>query len=141
MRIAVAGGTGTVGRYVVDAAQSRAHEVTVLSRSHGVELRGGDGLQAALDGVQVIVDVTNPGPRDRPAVAAFFTEIAARLQSAGAEAHVKRIITLSIVGIDAAPENSCYSAKLHQEQAILAGPLPATVLRATQFHEFAVQTL
>jgi uncharacterized protein YbjT (DUF2867 family) len=141
MRIAVAGGTGTVGRYVVDIAQSRGHTVIVLSRSHGVDLRVGSGLQPALAGADVIIDVTNPGQQDRPAAAAFFTEIAARLQAAAAEAHVQRIITLSIVGIDAAPENSYYSAKLRQEQAILAGPLPATVLRATQFHEFAVQTL
>jgi uncharacterized protein YbjT (DUF2867 family) len=141
MRIAVAGGTGTVGSYVIEAAQARGHEVTVPSRSHGVELRSGSGLQAALDGVQVIVDVTNPGSTDRPAATAFFTEIAAQLQAAGAEAQVERIITLSIVGIDAAPDNDYYSAKLRQEQAILAGPLPATVMRATQFHEFAVQTL
>jgi uncharacterized protein YbjT (DUF2867 family) len=141
VRIAVAGGTGTVGRYAVDAAQARGHEVTVLSRSRGVDVHSGSGLQLALDGVHVIVDVTNPGSADRPAAAAFFTGIAARLQAAGAEAHVKRIVTLSIVGIDAAPDNAYYSAKVQQEQAILAGPLPATVLRATQFHEFAVQTL
>jgi uncharacterized protein YbjT (DUF2867 family) len=141
MRIAVAGGSGLVGRYVVDVARSRGHEVAVLSRSNGVDLRFGGGLQAALDGADAIIDVTNPSASDRPAAAAFFTEIAARLQTAGAEAHVQRIITLSIVGIEAAPDNSYYSAKLRQEQATLDGPVPATVMRATQFHEFAVQTL
>jgi uncharacterized protein YbjT (DUF2867 family) len=89
----------------------------------------------------VIVDVTNPGRGDRPAAAAFFTEIASQLHAAGAEAQVERIITLSIVGIDYAPNNAYYSAKLRQEHATLAGPLPATIMRATQFHEFAVQTL
>jgi uncharacterized protein YbjT (DUF2867 family) len=141
MRIAVAGGTGTVGHYVVDVAQARGHQVVVLSRSRGVDLRSGGGLEAALRGAQVIVDVANPGPDDRPAAAAFFTDVATHLQAAAAEAHVQRIVTLSIVGIDAAPNNAYYSAKVRHENTALAGPVPATVMRATQFHEFAVQTL
>jgi uncharacterized protein YbjT (DUF2867 family) len=34
-----------------------------------------------------------------------------------------------------------YAGKLRQEELVLNGPVPATVLRATQFHEFAVQLL
>jgi uncharacterized protein YbjT (DUF2867 family) len=141
MRIAVAGGTGLVGRYVVDFARKAQHEVVVLSRSQGIDLRSGDGLDVALKGANAIIDVTNPSGVDRADARAFFAEITARLQSVGASHHVAHLVTLSIVGIDRAPGSSYYAAKLHQEEIALAGPLPATVLRATQFHEFPVQML
>jgi uncharacterized protein YbjT (DUF2867 family) len=141
MRIAVAGGSGLVGRHVVEAAQRRGHEVVVLSRSNGIDVRTGTALESALDGVAAIVDVTNPksGERDRPMD--FFADVAARLQSVGAACQVSHIVTLSIVGIERAPASRYYAAKLRQEQISLGGPVPATVLRATQFHEFAIQML
>ncbi|MCC7106112.1 MAG: NAD-dependent epimerase/dehydratase family protein [Chloroflexi bacterium] len=141
MRIAVAGGTGVVGRYVVEAAEAAGHEVVVLSRSRGVDLRSGEGLQAALDGVEAIVEVTNAGTIEREAATAFFTEVSGRLQAVGAARGVGHIVTLSIVGIERAPESPYYAAKLRQEEVALAGPVPATVLRATQFHEFPVQVM
>jgi uncharacterized protein YbjT (DUF2867 family) len=139
MRIAIAGGTGLVGRYVVDSAQGSGHQVVVLSPSRGVDVRTGRALDAALDGVDVIVDVTNPGAADRDSPMAFFSDVASRLQSGGSARHVGRIVTLSITGIERAAENKYYAAKLRQEEIALGGPVPATVLRATQFHEFAVQ--
>ncbi len=141
MRIAVAGGTGMVGHYVVQAAQARGHDVIVLSRAHGVDLRTGQGLESALDGATVIIDVTNPSTTQGEAASAFFTEVPSRLQAVGAAHGVQHLISLSIVGIDRAPAHGYYAAKLRQEQVTLAGPVPATVMRATQFHEFAVQML
>jgi uncharacterized protein YbjT (DUF2867 family) len=141
MRIAVAGGSGLVGRHVVDAAQHQGHQVVVLSRSNGIDVRSGQALASALDGVAAVVDVTNPGSGERDGPMAFFADVAGRLQSVGAACGVSHIVTLSIVGIERAPENRYYAAKLRQEQLALAGPVPATVLRATQFHEFAVQML
>jgi uncharacterized protein YbjT (DUF2867 family) len=141
MRIAVAGGTGLVGRHVVEAARRGGHEVVVLSRSHGVDLRSGQALESAVDGVDAIIDVTNPGAGERDRALDFFVDVTGRLQAVGGAQHVRHIVTLSIVGIERAPENTYYTAKLRQEQAALAGPVPATILRATQFHEFAVQML
>jgi uncharacterized protein YbjT (DUF2867 family) len=143
MRIAVAGGTGTVGRYVVGAAEARGHEVVVLSRSRGVDVRTGAGLDLALEGANAIVDVTNARGADREAAAAFFTGVAGHLQAGGARHGAGHVVTLSIVGIDraGAQAHGYYAAKLRHEQAALAGPAPATVLRATQFHEFAAQVL
>jgi uncharacterized protein YbjT (DUF2867 family) len=141
VRIAVAGGSGLVGRHVVEAAQARGDQVIVLSRSHGVDLRSGSGLDRAIDSVEAIVDVTNPSSAERHAAAAFFTDTVGQLQRVAAERGVKHLVSLSIVGIERAPNNAYYAAKLHQERITLAGPLPATVVRATQFHEFAVQTL
>jgi uncharacterized protein YbjT (DUF2867 family) len=141
MRIAVAGGTGTVGRYVVEAAQARGHDVVVLSRARGVDVRAGQGLEAALSGVAAIIDVTDAGTTDRQAAASFFTDVASQLQAVGSRCGVGHLVTLSIVGIDRAPDNGYFAAKLRQEQLALAGPVPATVLRATHFHEFAAQSV
>jgi uncharacterized protein YbjT (DUF2867 family) len=141
MRVAVAGGTGVVGRYVVEAAQERGDDVVILSRSRGIDLRTGDGLDAALDGVEAIVEVTNASGDDRADAAKFFTQVALSLHTAGSRHGIRHLVSLSIVGIDRATANPYYAAKLRQEEATLGGPVPATVLRATQFHEFAAQTL
>jgi uncharacterized protein YbjT (DUF2867 family) len=139
MRIAVAGGTGTVGRHVVDVARHAGYDVVVLSRSGGVDLVDGYGLAGALEGVMAIVDVTNAGTTQGPATD-FFQAVAGNLQRAGAQQGVEHIVTLSIVGIDRVPVGY-YAAKLEHERAALAGPLPATVLRTTQFHEFPAHVL
>ena len=113
----------------------------MLSRSVGVDLRTGKGLDSALKGADAIIDVTNPGPADRRDANAFFADVARTLQSIGAAHHVDHIVTLSIVGIERAPNSSYYAAKVKQEHVALGGPVPGTVLRATQFHEFPVQIL
>ncbi len=59
MRIAVAGGTGTVGRFVVNTAEARGHQVVLLTRSAGVDLVAGTGVDEALTGVEAVIDVTN----------------------------------------------------------------------------------
>jgi uncharacterized protein YbjT (DUF2867 family) len=141
MRIAVAGGTGIVGRYVVEAAQQAGHEVAVMSRRTGVDVRSGEGLAAALAGADVIVDTTNAGTTDRAKATAFFTETTGRLQAVGAGEGVARLVTLSIVGLERVAGYGYYEAKLAQDSAVLAGPLPVTIVRATQFHEFPAQVL
>src|SRR5262245_22524966 len=113
MRIAVAGGTGTVGRHVVARAREAGHEVVVLSRSLGVDVARGTGLDEALTGVGAVIDVANPDTIERDRAARFFTDVAGALQRAGARAGVRHIVTLSIVGIE---ETSFgyYRAKLDQ---------------------------
>jgi len=141
MRIAVAGGTGTVGKYVVLAAEQAGHQVGVLSRRTGIDVRTGDGLDAALAGVDVVVDATNPSTTNGAKASAFFTEVSRRLQHVGAAQGVSRLVTVSIVGIDRVPGFGYYQAKQSQEGAALDGPLPVTIVRATQFHEFPAQIL
>jgi uncharacterized protein YbjT (DUF2867 family) len=140
MKLAIAGGTGVVGRHVVSAAQAQGHEVTVLSRSAGVDIAAGDGLADALTGVQTIVDVTNSGTQEERASTDFFVAAAGNLQRAGAQAGVEHIVTLSIVGIDEVPFGY-YAAKLAHERVAASGPVPATILRATQFHELPAQMI
>ena len=141
MRIAVAGGTGMVGKYVVEAVTGAGHEAVVLSRSRGVDLRTNGGLASALDGVEVIIDAANPDSITGAKATAFFTDVTTRLQSVGSAQGVSRLVTLSIVGIDRVPGYGYYRAKLAQEAAATAGPVSVTIVRATQFHEFPAQIL
>ena len=141
MRIAVAGGTGAVGRYVVEAARQSGHDPVVISRTTGVDVRTGDGLAEALKGVDVVVDTTNAATTNRAKATAFFTDVAGQLQAVGAAQGVGRLVALSIVGLERVPGFGYYEAKLAHEAALLAGPLPVSIVRATQFHEFPAQVL
>lgn len=138
MKIAVAGATGRAGRHVVDILQSRGHDVVPMARSTGVDVITGDGLREALSGVETIVDVaTGPSP-DEAEATAFFMTAARNLQQAAQEAGVERMVVASIVGIDRV-DSGYNAAKLLQERAVAEGPIPARILRATQFHEFVGQ--
>lgn len=137
-KIAIAGATGRVGRHVVDVLKAGGHDVVAMSRSSGVDVVTGRGLAEALAGVECIIDVaTGPTP-DQEAATAFFTAAARNLQEVGQRAGVQRMVVVSIIGCDrfTAGYNA---AKVAHEQAMLAGPIPACILRAAQFHEFIEQ--
>ena len=138
MRVAIAGGTGLMGGLVVDDATARGHEVVVLARSRGVDLVTGAGVDAALRGADAVVDVTNVGTMKADASTDFFETATRTLLAAEQRAGVERHVALSIVGVERAPFDY-YAGKRAQEVAIEAGPVPWTILRATQFHEFAEQ--
>lgn len=140
MRIAVAGGTGTVGRYVTEVARAAGHGVAVLARSAGADVITGHGLRAALDGADVVIDVTNVTTTSARAARAFFRTATGRLLQAEKGAGVGHHVALSIVGIDAI-DASYYAGKLAQERAVATGDVPYTIARAAQFHEFAGQLL
>ncbi|WP_432543750.1 SDR family oxidoreductase [Kineococcus sp. SYSU DK002] len=140
MKIAVAGGTGTVGRHVVVAAAARGHATVVLSRSRGVDLRHGAGLAAALAGTDVVVDVTGCSTQRAGRAREFSRAVTTQLLRAGREAGVGHHVVLSVVGADRAP-HGYYAGKALQEELVRAGGVPWTVLRTTQFHEFARQVL
>jgi len=134
-RIAVAGATGRVGRHVVDVLNERGHDVVAISRSNGVDVITGDGLATALEGAEVIIDVaTGPSP-EQGAATEFFTTAARNLQEAGEKTGVRKLVVVSIIGTDRAV-GGYGAAKLAHERAALAGPIPARILRAAQFHEF-----
>lgn len=134
----MAGGTGLVGRHVVAAVTSLGHEPAVLARSTGVDLVTGSGLSLA--GVDAVVDVTNVGTASRQRAVSFFEAVTTHLLAAEAAAGVRHHVVLSIVGIDRV-DTGYYAGKRRQEELALAGPVPVSVVRATQFHEFAAQWL
>lgn len=138
MRIAVAGGTGTVGRHVVAAAGGRGHDVTVLTRRDGHDLETGAGLAGALDGIDAVIDVTSVVSLSGRRAREFFTNVTGNLLRAGADAGVGHHVALSIVGIDGIDDGH-YAGKLAQEALLADGPVPHTIQRATQFLEFAAQ--
>jgi uncharacterized protein YbjT (DUF2867 family) len=135
MRIAVAGATGTVGRLVVEELRMRGHELVPISRSSGVDLVRGDGLDEALEGVECVIDTSNR-PSSQPGDAAeFFVAVSRNLQEAGERAGLRRLVVLSIIGCDRF-RAGYYAAKAAHERAALAGPIPARILRAAQFHDY-----
>ena len=138
MRIAIAGGTGVVGRRAVQAARTQGHEVVVLSRSEGIDVLSGDGLEARLEGVDVVVDALNTPSLSRKKAAEFFRTTSRHLLKAGARQGVAHHVVLSIVGIDGI-DASYYAGKLAQERVVEGSDVPHTVARTAQFHEFAEQ--
>jgi len=140
MKVAVAGGTGLTGRHVVAQLLGAGHEVTILARSRGVDLMTGSGLDTALDGIDVTIDVTSVTTIRRKQSVTFFTAAGSNLLAAAQKAGVRHHIALSIVGIDRV-KYGYYEGKLRQEEMVRGAPIPWTILRATQFHEFADQYL
>jgi uncharacterized protein YbjT (DUF2867 family) len=139
-KFAVAGGTGTVGRHVVSAAAEAGDDVVVLSRSAGIDLTSPHGLEARLEGVVAIIDVSNPSSLRAESAGSFFETATANLARCGLAAGVQRLVALSIIGIDQIPY-WYYRAKLRHEAAVRSVPLQSSVVRATQFHEFPGQIL
>lgn len=135
--VAVAGGTGVLGRQVVEVLRRRGVAVRVLSRSAGVDLRGGP---PDLAGVDAVVDCLNVATLRRAAAEDFFAATSAALVAAVRRDGVRHHVVVSIVGIDRV-DSGYYAGKRRQEQVVLDGGGPATVVRATQFHEFAEQVL
>lgn len=99
-KTAVAGATGRVGRHVVDVLRASGHDVVPMSQSGGVDVITGDGLAAALDGVEAIIDAASGPSPDQRAATEFFTAAARNLHQAGQQAGVRRIVVVSIIGID-----------------------------------------
>ena len=134
-RIAVAGATGRVGRPTVEVLEEAGHDVVPMSRATGVDVVTGEGLDAALAGVDAIVDASSWPSNEQEPATDFFLASARNLQEAGERAGVKRIVVVSIIGADRATKGYIAS-KVPHEQAIQSGPIPVRILRAAQFHEF-----
>lgn len=138
MKIAIAGGTGVVGTPTAEAVRRVGHEAVILTRSRGVDLITGAGLDAALEGVDAVIDTANITTLSADAATEFFTTATGNLVGAAERAGVRHVVLLSIVGIDRIPVDY-YAGKVAQEKVMEASPVPWTIQRATQFHEFAAQ--
>lgn len=137
MRIAVAGATGNIGARVVAALQGAGHDVVAISRSNGVDLSTGEGLDATLAGVQAVVDAISAPPTDRDSTVDYLGTATRNLLAAEDRAGVGHHVLLSIVGIHGIDGNPHYAGKREQERLIEAGSVPWTIVPATQFHDFA----
>ncbi|MGA6167857.1 SDR family oxidoreductase [Amycolatopsis magusensis] len=137
MRIAIAGATGNIGALTSAALTRAGHEVVPISRSLGVDLATGAGLDGVLAGVAAVVDVTNAPPADEAETVAYFGATTRNLLAAEERAGVRHHVLLSIVGIDRIGGNAHYAGKREQERLVTASPVPWTIVPATQFHDFA----
>jgi uncharacterized protein YbjT (DUF2867 family) len=140
MKIAVAGGTGRIGHHTVDVLRERGHQVVPMSRTTGVDLVTGSGLAEALIGVERVIDAASGPSPDQQEATDFFVTATRNLQTAGAQAGVQRLVAVSIVNTDRITTGYGV-AKVAHEQEMLAGPIPAQVVRVVQFHEFVSQLL
>ncbi|MFF2051189.1 SDR family oxidoreductase [Leifsonia sp. NPDC058194] len=138
MRVAVAGGTGVVGRHTVHALQAAGHEVVVLSRSRGIDVHAGSGVVAAIEGCAAVVDVTSVQTTSGRVSREFFGGVTRSLLAAERDAGVPHHVALSIVGAVEAPA-AYYAGKALQEELVQRSGAGWSILRATQFHEFAAQ--
>ncbi|MEW2512698.1 SDR family oxidoreductase [Streptomyces sp. NPDC046870] len=137
MRIAVAGATGNIGARTVTALERAGHDVVRISRSLGVDLMTGHGLDAALTGVAAVVDTTSFETADRERAVTYFGTTTRNLLAAEARAGVRHHVLLTIVGVDRVEGNAHYAGKREQERLVTEGPVPWTIVPATQFHDFA----
>ncbi|MFE7274167.1 SDR family oxidoreductase [Streptomyces sp. NPDC057623] len=135
MKFAVIGGTGLIGSQVVRNLNAAGHEAVPHSKSTGVDVIAGQGVDEAVAGADVVVNLTN-SPTFDDASPAFFRTSMENLLAAAHKSGVGHFVVLSIVGVDQVPELDYYRAKALQEEILAAGPVPYSVVRATQFMEF-----
>ncbi|MEU6201867.1 NAD(P)H-binding protein [Streptomyces sp. NPDC047061] len=140
MKFAVIGGTGLIGSRVVADLNAAGHEAVPYSLSTGVDILTGQGLEEAVAGADVVVNLTN-SPTFDDASFAFFQTSMDNLLGMSEKAGVGHFVILSIVGVDRVPDLDYYRAKVLQEDLLKAGPVPYSIVRATQFMEFMDATL
>lgn len=136
MKIVVIGGSGLIGSKLVALLRARGHDVIAASPASGVNTLTGEGLDQALRGAQVVVDVANSPSFEDQAVLEFFQTSGRNLLAAEAAADVKHHVALSIVGTDRLPESGYFRAKTAQERLVRESGIPYTIVHSTQFFEF-----
>lgn len=137
MKATVLGANGLIGSLLVDLLIREGEQVVAASRRSGVDICTGAGLAKSLAGSDVLVDVTNSPWYGDDESMYFFSRGASNLVEAARTAGVGHYVALSIVGADQIPDSGYMRAKVAQERIIESSGLPYTIVRATQFHEFA----
>lgn len=136
MKIVVIGGTGLIGTQLCNNLRQHGHDVLAGSPSTGLNALTGEGLDAALAGAEVVVDVANSPSFEDAAVLEFFETSGRNLFAAEKAAGVKHHVALSVVGTELMLDSGYFRAKMAQEKLIKASGIPYSILRATQFFEF-----
>ena len=136
MKIVVIGGSGLIGSKLVEKLGQHGHDAVAADLKTGVNTLTGEGLDEALVGAAVVVDVSNAPAWEDAAVMEFFTTSTANLLAAETAARVGHHVALSVVGTERLTESGYFRAKLAQEKLIAQSSARYTIVRATQFYEF-----
>src|SRR5713101_2780741 len=136
MKIVIIGGSGLIGSKVVTRLREQGQQAVPASPDSGVNTLTSEGVAAALNGADVVVDVSNSPSFEDAAVLKFFETSTTNLLAAEAAAGVRHHVALSIVGCDRAPDSGYFRAKVAQEKLIETSGIPYTIIRSTQFLEF-----
>jgi uncharacterized protein YbjT (DUF2867 family) len=137
MKIVIIGGTGLIGSKLANRLRKPGHKITAAAPNTGVNTITGEGLAEALEAADTVVDVANSPSFEDKAVLEFFETSGRNLLAAEAKAGVKHHVALSVVGSDRLPDSGYLRAKMAQERLIKQSGIPYTILRSTQFFEFA----
>jgi uncharacterized protein YbjT (DUF2867 family) len=136
MKIVIIGGTGRIGSKLANKLLQLGHEVLAASPTTGVNTVTRGGLEKALNGAQVVVDVSNSPSFEGKVAMEFFQASGRNLLAAEASAGVKHHVALSIVGTDRPNSSDYFHAKLAQEKLVIESGIPYSILHSTQFFEF-----
>ena len=129
-------GSGLIGSQVAAKLADAGHDVKALGRADGIDITTGAGIAEAVEGADVVVDLTNSPSWSDDDVLAFFRDGTGHILAAEEKAGVGHHVILSIVGADRLPDSGYMRAKVAQEDLVNAGPTPYTIVRSTQFFEF-----
>src|SRR6478735_6832189 len=136
MKVVVVGGTGLIGATLVARLRDHGHETVAASPASGVNVLTGEGLTESMQGASIVVDVSNARTGAPDGILSFFTTSTRNLLAAEAATGVRHHVALSIVGTERHQDSPYYYAKSAQERLIQSGPIPYTIIHATQFFEF-----
>jgi uncharacterized protein YbjT (DUF2867 family) len=137
MKIVVIGGSGLIGSKLVSKLGEHGHDAMPASPNTGVDTLTGEGLDEALEGASVVVDVSNAPSWEDAAVMEFFKTSTGNILAAEAAAGVAHHVALSVVGTERLTESGYFRAKLAQEELIAgSSSIQYSIVRATQYYEF-----
>src|SRR4051795_787109 len=136
MKVVVIGGTGLIGSKVVELLKSHGHDAVAAAPQTGVNTLSGAGLDDALAGADVVVDVSNSPSFADDDVMSFFVTSTTNILDAERKAGVGHHVALSVVGTGALPDSGYLRAKAAQEDLIKSSGIPYSIVHATQFFEF-----
>jgi uncharacterized protein YbjT (DUF2867 family) len=136
MRIVIIGGTGLIGKIVAGKLTHIGHTVIVASPTTGVNSVTGEGVAEAMNGTDIVIDLSNSPSFEEGPVLDFFETSGRNLLEAEKNAGVKHHLAVSIVGVDRMLDLGYMRAKKVQEDLIIQSGIPYTIIRSTQFFEF-----
>ena len=136
MKVVIIGGTGLIGSKVVEKLTAQGHNAVPAAPQTGINTLTGEGLDDALAGADVVVDVSNSPSFADDDVMNFFRTSTTNILEAEKNAGVKHHVALSVVGTGDLPDSGYLRAKAAQEDLIQRSGVPYSIVHATQFFEF-----